>query len=82
MLAVVGCESNFTHYTKDGNVLRGRVTPADSGALQINKTYHEKTAEKLGYNLDNFWGNLAYGRTLYDAQGERPWVCSRTVAKR
>jgi hypothetical protein len=81
MVAVIGCESNFTHYRADGTVLRGRVTPADSGAAQINKTYHEEAAKALGYDVDTLWGNLAYARHLYDAQGESPWVCSRIVAK-
>lgn len=82
MVAIAYCESNFVHYKPDGGVLRGHVDPRDSGALQINKGYHEDTAEGLGYDVDTIWGNLAYARHLYDEQGETPWVCSRKVAVR
>lgn len=81
-MAIAKCESNFIHYTSDGNVLRGRVTPADSGVMQINKGYHEEEAIKLGLNLDDLYDNLAYARHLYDAEGVTPWVCNNMVAIR
>lgn len=75
MVEVAKCESNFTHYRPDGTVLRGRVTPADSGVMQINKRYHPDA------DADSLWGNLAYARELFDAEGSAPWVCSHIVAK-
>ena len=82
MVAIIGCESNFTHYTKDGSVLLGRVTPKDTGVAQINRDYHEGSAEAQGLDLDNIHDNLTYARRLYDAQGVTPWVCKNQVAIR
>lgn len=82
MVAIIGCESNFTHYTQDGGVLRGRVTPRDSGVAQINRDYHEDEAERNGLDLDDIYDNLTYARRLYDAQGVTPWVCKNQVAVR
>lgn len=75
MVAVIECESNFTHYKVDGTVLRGRVDSRDSGVSQINTFYHP------GVNVDDIWENLRYARELYDREGVRPWVCSNHVAK-
>jgi hypothetical protein len=71
------CESRFTHFTKTGEVVQGRQVPADTGVMQINKTYHLKTAQKLGINLDTLEGNLAYAKYLYDTQGVQPWSASQ-----
>ena len=76
MIQVARCESTFRHTLADGSVLQGRVDPADTGVMQINKRYHEKTAIKLGYNLDDIYGNLAYARHLYEKQGTQPWSAS------
>lgn len=76
MVAIIECESGFTHYTKDGTVLRGRVDSRDSGVAQINTFYHP------GVNVDDFWENLRYARKLYDSEGTTPWVCRNQVAQR
>lgn len=73
MVAIIGCESNYTHYTSDG-ILLGRVDPRDSGVAQINTRYHPKA------NVRSFWGNVAYARELFDAEGTVPWVCRNMVA--
>lgn len=75
MVAIIHCESNFTHYKPDGTVLRGRVDPKDSGVTQINERYHPQV------NTEDFWENLAYARRLFDAEGTAPWVCANQVAK-
>jgi hypothetical protein len=57
-------------------VVQGRQVPEDTGVMQINKTYHAKTAAKLGLNLDKLDDNLAYAKYLYDTQGVQPWSAS------
>lgn len=76
MIQIARCESTFRHTLADGTVLQGRVDPADTGVMQINKRYHEKTATELGLNLDDIYGNLAYARNLYERQGTKPWNAS------
>lgn len=76
MIQVARCESTFRHSLSDGSVLKGRVDPADTGVMQINKRYHEKRAITLGLNLENIYDNLAYARFLYEKQGTQPWNAS------
>lgn len=81
MHRIVACESNFVHYTTDGDVLRGRVTPADTGVMQINLDIHGKRVEQLGLNVEKLEDNLKYGKMLYDESGHVPWVCLRHIAR-
>lgn len=76
MIQVARCESTFRHTLEDGSVLQGRVDPADTGVMQINKRYHESAAIKMGLNLDNIYDNMAYARHLYEKQGTQPWSAS------
>lgn len=76
MVQVARCESAFRHTLPDGTVLKGQVDPADTGVMQINKRYHEKTAAALNLNLDDIYQNMAYARHLYEAQGTKPWNAS------
>lgn len=77
MIEVSRCESGWTHYKEDGSVLRGRVDARDSGAMQVNKGYHEKAAQNMGLNIDVLEDNLAYARHLYNEQGLQPWKASK-----
>ena len=76
MIQIARCESTFRHTLEDGSVLTGRVDPADTGVMQINKRYHEKTAEAMSLNLDDLYHNMAYARYLYETQGTQPWSAS------
>lgn len=76
MIQVARCESTFRHTLADGSVLQGRVDPADTGVMQINKRYHAETAEKLGLDLDDIYDNMAYARYLYEKKGTQPWSAS------
>lgn len=76
MIQVARCESTFRHTLEDGSILQGKVDPADTGVMQINKRFHAATAEKLGLNLDNIYDNMAYARYLYEKQGTQPWSAS------
>jgi hypothetical protein len=87
MIQIARCESTFRHTLADGTVLKGKVDPADTGVMQINKRYHGSTAEDLGLDLNDLYGNLSYARNLYERQGTRPWSASspcwsQTVAMR
>lgn len=76
MIDVARCESRFRHFGKNGAVLRGELTPADVGVMQINETYHKKTADKMEINLHSIDGNLAYARYLFEKEGTTPWLAS------
>lgn len=76
MIEIARCESTFRHTLENGSVLQGVVDPADTGVMQINKRYHEKTAATMKLNLDDIYHNMAYARHLYETQGTRPWNAS------
>ncbi len=70
------CESKFTQFDKDGNVVRGRINHADVGLMQINEYYHLDEAKKAGLDIYTIDGNLAYGKVIYDKYGTSPWSAS------
>lgn len=76
MVDIAFCESTFRHQQADGTVLRGHVDGADTGVMQINTRYHQRTADALGLNLENIYDNMAYARHLYERQGTQPWNAS------
>lgn len=76
MIEVAFCESTFRHTLSDGSVLRGRVDPADTGVMQINKRYHLQAATAMNLDLENLYDNMAYARYLYEKQGLQPWSAS------
>lgn len=78
MAEVSRCESHFTQYTRSGTPLKGKITPRDTGVMQVNKDYHEKEAERLGTDLDHIDGNLEYGRHLYNKNGLADWSASQS----
>ena len=51
MVEVARCESTFQHTLSDGSVIKGKVDPADTGVMQINKRYHERAATAMNLNL-------------------------------
>jgi hypothetical protein len=76
MVQIARCESSFTHTLADGSILRGRVDNADTGVMQINRRFHEKTAEVMNLDLNDIYHNMAYARYLYETQGTQPWSAS------
>lgn len=76
MIEIARCESTFRHTLSDGSVLQGRVDPADTGVMQINKRYHLKTATAMELDLHDIYHNMAYARYLYEEQGTQPWSAS------
>lgn len=81
MVNIGGCESGFVHYLPTGGVIKGRVTPADTGVMQINMDAHGKEVERLGLDMTDLYENLVYARILYEREGVTPWVCRNMVAK-
>lgn len=73
---VARCESGFRHKLDDGSILKGKVDPADTGVMQINRRYHEESATALELDLDDIYHNMAYARHLYETEGIRPWNSS------
>lgn len=78
LVKIAYCESTYRQYDALGDVLRGRVDNDDIGVMQINSFYHEKTAEKLGYDIYTLQGNLAYAKWLYERYGTEPWTASES----
>ena len=76
MTKIARCESRNRHYAKNGQVLRGEVTPLDRGVMQINLHYHQETAQELGLDLHDIDDNVAYARYLYEKSGAKPWMSS------
>ena len=77
LVEIARCESTFSQFDKDGNVVRGKVNSKDVGVMQINEKYHSETATVLGYDLHTIEGNVAYAKHLYEEQGSKPWSASK-----
>lgn len=78
MIEVARCESKYRQFGTDRKSLKGTVNPDDIGALQINQRYHRKDAESEGIDIDTLEGNLKFGRELYESQGLKPWIASKS----
>ena len=77
LLAKIGkCESYNRHLNSRGEILRGQKNTYDRGVMQINVLYHEETAEKMGLDIHNIDGNVAFVRHLYEKYGAKPWASS------
>lgn len=76
MAEIARCESHFRQNHNDGSVLQGRIDPADTGVMQINKRYHQASATAMNLDLDDLYQNMAYARHLYEKQGTQPWSAS------
>ncbi len=82
MIVIAKCESGGglsgspRQFGPDGSYLKGRQVPADTGVLQVNKTYHLARSQKLGYDIETLAGNMGYARLLQKEQGYWPWISS------
>lgn len=76
MPEIARCESKFRQFGPDGDVLRGKVVYEDTGAFQVNSTYHGARAAKLGLDLAVLHDNMLYARILQEEQGYWPWISS------
>lgn len=76
LVEIARCESTFTHYDKDGKVIRGKANSDDIGVMQINEKYHLDTAKKMNIDIYTIDGNINYAKYLYDKYGAEPWSAS------
>jgi len=77
LVKIARCESGLRQFDDNGKVLKSYLGSNDWGVLQINKTYHLKKAQELGFDIDTTEGNIAYGKWLYQREGTRPWNASK-----
>lgn len=77
MERVAYCESTLRQYNTNGEVLKGKQVPADTGVFQVNTKYHLETAKKMGIDIFTLEGNVAYAKYLYDKNGLRDWFASK-----
>ena len=69
-------------FNDKGEVLKGRVNPADVGACQINEKIWGRTAELLGDDLYTYEGNIKFANWLYTKQSNKPWIWSKPMWNR
>lgn len=81
-----GCESSGgkgsvpRQFDKKGNLIRGP-DGHDVGAFQIRETVHGERAKKLGMNIYELQGNIAFALTLYNDNKMRDWKMSERCWK-
>ena len=76
LVEVARCESQFRHFGKNGEVIRGIANAKDVGVMQINERYHGDKSETLGMDIYSLDGNLEYAKYLYEKEGTKPWRSS------
>src|SRR5688572_16866811 len=59
LIQIADCESDF-------RMVEGKVNADDFGVLQINDHYHEEPSQSLGLDTHTLYGNVTYGKHLYD----------------
>ncbi|MFA6339009.1 MAG: hypothetical protein WCW87_03055 [Candidatus Paceibacterota bacterium] len=76
LIEIANCESEFRHYTPDGEVIRGKINNQDVGVMQINEKYHLEEANDHDIDIYTLEGNMRYARKLYEKEGTKPWTSS------
>jgi hypothetical protein len=76
-LRIAKCESTFRQYNENGEVVRGKVNPADAGVFQINEKYHLSQSEAQGFDIHQTAGNIEYAMWLMKKEGTRHWNWSK-----
>ena len=78
MVAVAHCESGLRHLDTNGDVLRGKVDPRDTGLFQINKYWNGKLANQLGLDLEKVEDNIIMAWVILQTQGMDAWKPSKS----
>lgn len=73
---IARCESEFRHLDETGRVLMNKEGSSATGVMQIMASVHKAEAEKHGWDITDFKGNMAYARMLYEQRGTKPWEAS------
>jgi len=73
MVKVAKCESSLKPdaYNPTNN-------SHDKGLFQISGKYHGAKVKELGLDMYDVKDNLAFARILYDEQGLKPWIWSKS----
>lgn len=80
MTYVIGCESGFTQFRKDGSPLMSHTK--DVGVMQINEV-HWSRAKELGLDIFNSTeDNMKMGRIILNESGLRAWSCYKILNKK
>ena len=77
MKKIAICESNDTHFDKNGQVVKGKSDPRDIGRYQINKAFWEAEAKKLGHDIYTEEGNEKMAMYIFNKLGTAPWSKSK-----
>lgn len=83
LVPICACESTGnkykkpTHFDSKGNVLQGKINPADTGLCQINVKIHKKEFEKMGLDVRKESDNIIFANWLYANEGTTPWDWSK-----
>jgi len=74
MLRVALCESSL-----NPNAFNPTNGSNDRGIYQISEKYHKDTYTKLGFtDMSDVEQNIAYSKYLYETNGLKPWVHSKS----
>ena len=74
MKKIATCESNNSHYDKNGQVLINK--SQDAGRFQINIPIWGKKAKEMGLDLMNEKDNETFAMWLFNNYGSTQWVHS------
>lgn len=78
MTRIAKCESNGSHYAKNGQVLvsGNKNGSVDVGLYQINTIWFREATD-MGLNLFVEKDNIAFANHLLDKYGTEPWVWTK-----
>lgn len=79
LIKICNAESGGRQFKKNGDVLRGLVTPSDIGFCQINEVINNDEARRLGFDIYTEKGNKDYAMYLFFHRGTQPWNASKDV---
>ena len=71
------CESGGKHFDDNGQVIKGKINPLDTGKFQINLKYWGDEAKRLNYDLFKEEGNTLMALWIYEHYGTKPWNWSK-----
>ena len=90
MIRIIACESQFTHYNKNGSILKNRNGSNAIGVAQIMASVHPDPKIIYRYNkrfntnltvedfdITTIEGNLGYALMLYKIRGINDWECAK-----
>ena len=83
LIPICACESTGrkdgtpTQFDAEGNVLRGKINPSDTGMCQINLDAHGAELKAMGLDAEKEQDNIIFANWLYSKEGSKPWDWSK-----